>query len=60
MIDKNSLGYAIGGLSGGESKSDFWKIVSYCTDILPKDKPIYLMGVGYPVDLVLCSCLGVD
>jgi len=41
-------------------KSDSWRIVNLCTDILPKDKPRYLMGVGYPVDLVVCSCLGVD
>lgn len=53
-------GYAIGGLAGGESKDDFWRIVHLCTDILPKDKPRYLMGVGYPVDLIICACLGVD
>lgn len=40
------LGYAIGGLSGGESKDQFWKIVSLCTDFLPTHKPRYLMGVG--------------
>lgn len=56
----NNLRYAIGGLAGDEMKSDFWRIVNLCTDILPKDKPRYLMGVGYPVDLVVCSCLGVD
>ena len=27
---------------------------------LPKDKPRYLMGVGYPVDIIVASCLGVD
>lgn len=60
LIDKDANGYAIGGLAGGEEKSDFWKIVSYCTDLLPQNKPRYLMGVGYPVDLIVCSCLGVD
>ncbi len=60
LISKDLPGYAIGGLAGGESKEDFWKIVNLCTDILPKDKPRYLMGVGYPVDLIVCSCLGVD
>lgn len=39
-------GYAIGGLSGGEAKEDFWKIVHLSTDLLPQDKPRYLMGVG--------------
>ncbi|XP_011499254.1 PREDICTED: probable queuine tRNA-ribosyltransferase [Ceratosolen solmsi marchali] len=53
-------GYAIGGLSGGESKEDFWKMVHLTTDILPKDKPRYLMGVGIAVDLVVCTALGVD
>ncbi|CAH1996162.1 unnamed protein product [Acanthoscelides obtectus] len=53
-------GYAIGGLSGGESKDEFWKIVHLCTDLLPKDKPRYLMGVGFAIDLVVCSALGVD
>ncbi len=31
-----------------------------CTDYLPRYKPRYLMGVGYAVDLVVCSALGVD
>lgn len=46
--------------SGGESKDDFWKIVHLCTGLLPKNKPRYLMGVGFAVDLVICSALGVD
>jgi tRNA-guanine family transglycosylase len=37
-------GYAIGGLSGGESKHEFWNTVDLCTDHLPKNKPRYLMG----------------
>ncbi|KAJ3435007.1 queuine tRNA-ribosyltransferase catalytic subunit 1 [Anaeramoeba flamelloides] len=60
MIKRDCPGYAIGGLSGGESKDQFWKIVSLCTDYLPEDKPRYLMGVGFPVDLIVCSVLGVD
>lgn len=46
--------------SGGESKDDFWKMVHLSTNILPKDKPRYLMGVGFAEDLVVCSALGVD
>jgi queuine tRNA-ribosyltransferase len=38
----------------------FWKVVDQCTTGLPQDKPRYLMGVGYAVDLVVCSALGVD
>ncbi|XP_046812786.1 queuine tRNA-ribosyltransferase catalytic subunit [Vespa crabro] len=53
-------GYAIGGLSGGESKDTFWKMVHLSTDILPKNKPRYLMGVGFATDLVVCCALGVD
>jgi tRNA-guanine family transglycosylase len=35
-------------------------MVHLSTDILPKDKPRYLMGVGFAEDLVVCSALGVD
>lgn len=60
MVKRNLPGYAIGGLSGGEEKDEFWKVVHHCTGLLPKDKPIYVMGVGYAVDLVVCSALGAD
>ncbi|KAH3744028.1 queuine tRNAribosyltransferase [Pelomyxa schiedti] len=60
MISRDLPGYAIGGLSGGESKDSFWRIVAQCTAALPPNKPRYLMGVGYPVDLVVCVSLGVD
>lgn len=55
-------GFAIGGLSGGEEKDDFWRMVSLCTqdDGLPKNKPRYCMGVGYPEDILVCIALGVD
>ena len=60
MNKRNLPGYAIGGLAGGETKEEFWKVVDVCTQYMPKDKPRYLMGVGYPVDLVICALLGVD
>lgn len=60
LISKDLPGYAIGGLSGGESKDSFWRIVTLCTDLLPSYKPRYLMGVGFPLDLVVCVALGVD
>jgi len=60
LISRDLPGYAIGGLSGGEEKDKFWRVVAQCTARLPQDKPRYLMGVGYPVDLVVCACLGVD
>ncbi|MGH0170669.1 UNVERIFIED_CONTAM: hypothetical protein FKN15_059177 [Acipenser sinensis] len=53
-------GFAIGGLSGGEEKEHFWKMVTLSTDHLPQEKPRYLMGVGYATDLVVCVALGCD
>ena len=46
LIKRNTSGYAIGGLSGGEEKDKFWRMVSVSTDFLPEEKPRYLMGVG--------------
>lgn len=60
LIKRDVPGFAIGGLSGGEEKSQFWKMVTISTDILPKEKPRYLMGVGFAVDLVVCVALGCD
>ena len=60
LIERNTPGFAIGGLSGGEEKDKFWRQVSASTEVLPKNKPRYLMGVGFALDLVVCSALGVD
>lgn len=60
IIKRNCRGYAIGGLSGGEDKDDFWRMVTLSTEHLPNDKPRYLMGVGFAIDLVICSALGCD
>ncbi|KAJ1797395.1 Queuine tRNA-ribosyltransferase catalytic subunit 1 [Coemansia sp. RSA 2399] len=60
LVKRGSPGYAIGGLSGGEAKGSFWRMVTLSTDILPTNKPRYCMGVGYAEDLVVCSALGVD
>ncbi|QCD93173.1 queuine tRNA-ribosyltransferase [Vigna unguiculata] len=60
LVDRNLPGYAIGGLSGGEDKNSFWRVVAQCTAALPEDKPRYVMGVGYPLDIVVCSALGAD
>lgn len=53
-------GYAIGGLSVGEPEETMYKMVKIVTDILPKDKPRYLMGVGTPVNLLECIAQGID
>lgn len=47
MTKRDVPGFAIGGLSGGEEKDDFWRMVTLSTDHLPRGKPRYLMGVGY-------------
>ncbi|CAD7088567.1 unnamed protein product [Hermetia illucens] len=60
LTKRKVRGYAVGGLSGGESKDEFWPTVHICTDLLPKDKPRYLMGVGFAADLVVCVALGID
>lgn len=60
MVKRDLPGHAIGGLSGGEDKAQFWRLVKFCTDRLPVNKPIYCMGVGYATDLIVCVALGVD
>lgn len=53
-------GYAIGGLSVGEEIELMYDIAAYTAELLPKDKPRYLMGVGKPEDLTQCSAMGID
>jgi queuine tRNA-ribosyltransferase len=53
-------GYAIGGLSIGESKDVMHKILKEQSWTLPEDKPRYLMGVGSPIDLMESISYGVD
>ncbi|KAK6130676.1 hypothetical protein DH2020_035578 [Rehmannia glutinosa] len=60
LVERDLPGYAIGGLAGGEDKDSFWRVVAQCTAALPEDKPRYVMGVGYPLDIVVCSALGAD
>ncbi|MDG1987038.1 MAG: tRNA guanosine(34) transglycosylase Tgt [Halieaceae bacterium] len=53
-------GYAIGGLSVGESNSELFEILEHVISQLPVDQPRYLMGVGTPSDLLEAVKLGVD
>ncbi len=53
-------GYAVGGLSVGESKEDMHSALEVTVPLLPANKPRYLMGVGSPEDLVECMARGVD
>lgn len=60
MVKRDTPGIAVGGLSGGEAKSEFCKVVDTCTSILPEHKPRYVMGIGYPEDIVVAVALGAD
>lgn len=53
-------GYAIGGLSVGEPKTDMQRILRHIAPQLPADKPRYLMGVGTPEDIVHAVAQGID
>ena len=53
-------GYAIGGLSVGESPEQMYETVNVTAPLLPEARPRYLMGVGTPLDLVECVACGVD
>jgi len=53
-------GYAIGGLAVGESKVEMEDITSYSASLLPEEKPRYLMGVGYPEDILMAVSYGID
>ncbi len=53
-------GNAIGGLSVGEPAEEMYRTTDLVCDILPKEKPRYLMGVGTPVNLLECISLGID
>ncbi len=53
-------GYAIGGLSVGESKDDLHEFARFTAPLLPEEKPRYLMGVGFPEDILAAVKGGVD
>ena len=60
MAERGAAGNAIGGLSVGEPHEEMYKSVDLCTEILPEDKPRYLMGVGTPANLLENIAHGVD
>jgi len=57
---KSFDGFAIGGLSVGESCDDMYETVEFSAPLLPQDKPRYLMGVGTPKDLIENISRGID
>jgi len=60
IVDIGFDGYAIGGLSVGESTSLMLEMTDVTASELPEEKPRYLMGVGKPRDIVKAVALGVD
>jgi queuine tRNA-ribosyltransferase len=59
-VELDFPGYAIGGLSVGESREKTMEMIAAVLEILPKDKPRYVMGVGYPEEIVRYAAMGVD
>ncbi len=53
-------GYGIGGLSVGEPHEDMYRILNLLNGVMPREKPRYLMGVGYPPNIVEGIARGVD
>jgi queuine tRNA-ribosyltransferase len=60
LIGMDFNGYALGGLSVGEPKSIMWEMIDTVVDVLPPNKPKYLMGVGFPEDIVEGVYRGID
>jgi queuine tRNA-ribosyltransferase len=59
-VEMNFPGYAIGGLSVGEPREQTKDMIAAALEVLPKDKPRYVMGVGYPEEIVQYAAMGVD
>jgi queuine tRNA-ribosyltransferase len=60
LVEMGFDGYALGGLSVGENRDTRLQIIKETTPFLPDEKPVYLMGVGAPVDLVEAVMSGID
>ena len=60
LIELDLPGYAIGGISVGEPKDEFLRILNYTTPLMPQNKPRYLMGVGTPDYLIEAALAGID
>jgi queuine tRNA-ribosyltransferase len=60
VIQYDTLGYAIGGLSVGEPDTCMYEMIDIITTILPENKPRYLMGVGTPINILEAISRGID
>jgi queuine tRNA-ribosyltransferase len=60
LMDLDFPGYAVGGLSVGESKPDMLRVLDHVCPMLPPERPRYLMGVGTPADILEAVARGID
>ena len=60
LVEMDFPGYAIGGLAVGEPREVTREMIAHTLEYLPKDKPRYVMGVGYPDEIVEYARMGVD
>lgn len=60
LVEMDFEGYAIGGLAVGEPAEEMYDITDFTTDLLPKEKPRYLMGVGTPNNILEGIARGID
>jgi queuine tRNA-ribosyltransferase len=60
LLEIGFEGYAIGGLAIGEPKEQTWEAIATANSVLPEDKPRYMMGVGFPEDIIQGVSMGVD
>lgn len=60
IANTNAFGNAIGGLSVGEPAEEMYRMTELVTNILPQEKPRYLMGVGTPINILENITLGID
>lgn len=60
LIELDFPGYAIGGISVGEPKEEFLKMLYFTAPLMPENKPRYLMGVGTPDYLIEAAIAGID
>jgi queuine tRNA-ribosyltransferase len=60
LIEMDFPGYAVGGLAVGEGFEAMKKVLGFVTPMLPENKPRYLMGVGFPRDIVTAVLAGID
>jgi queuine tRNA-ribosyltransferase len=60
IVEMDFPGYAIGGLSVGEPREQRMEMIATVLEVLPQDRPRYVMGVGYPEEIAQYAAMGVD